>query len=84
MEPNSICSAPDSTILEHVIYIEENRLWYRNGATPLVVRVLGRGEKVPPLPSVKADSYMEAFEAMYGHPAPLPAPVREYRKEVLS
>ena len=85
MEPDFIYfSNPRDETTEHVIYIEETRLWYRNGATPLNVRVISRGEKIPPLPSVAADSYLEAFEAMYGHPIHIPAPVREHRKEVLA
>lgn len=74
----------DNELVDSVIYIEENRLWYQNGATPLVVKVLGRGEKVPPLPSVPALTYLEAFELMYGRPFPIPAPVREKRREVLA
>jgi len=83
MEPNFSYQLENSAA-EHVIYIDETHLWYKVGATPLVVRVLGRGEKVPPLPSVKADTYLEAFEAMYGHPIHIPAPVREKPRVVLA
>lgn len=69
---------------ERAIYIEETGLWYKNGATPLVVRIAGKGEKLEPLPSVKADSYPEAFEALYGHALVIPPPVRAPRREVLA
>jgi hypothetical protein len=66
---------------ERAIYIEENSRWYKNGATPLVVRVAARGEKLMPFPSVVADSYFEAFGLLYGHPHIVPPPVRAPRRE---
>ena len=42
---------------ERAIYIEETGLWYKQGASPLEVRVVSKGEKLGPLQSVKADSY---------------------------
>ena len=69
---------------ERAIYIEETGLWYKLGATPLEVRVVSKGEKLEPLPSVKADGYAEAFELLYGHAPIIPPPVRSPRREVLA
>jgi hypothetical protein len=69
---------------ERAIYIEETGLWYKQGASPLEVRVISKGQKLEPLLSVKADSYPEAFEALYGHAPTVPAPVRAPRREVLA
>ena len=69
---------------ERAIYIEETGLWYKQGASPLEVRVVSKGEKLGPLQSVKADSYPEAFEALYGHAPIIPPPVRSPRREVLA
>ena len=65
-----------NSMTEHVIYIEETARWYREGATPLNVRVCAPGEKLLPLPSTEAATYAEAFEILYGHPMVIPPVMR--------
>ena len=52
----------------------ENGRWYRQGEEPWRVRIVSRGEKLMPLFNIKADSYLEAFEKLYGH-APVVLPI---------
>lgn len=66
---------------EHVIFIEETSRWYKAGATPLIVRVCARNEKIMPLPSVTADTYADAFEQLFGHPMVIPPVQRSAHRE---
>jgi hypothetical protein len=66
---------------EHVVYNEETGLWYKHDASPLTVRIVGKGEKLVPFVSAKASTYPEAFEIIYGHALVIPPPVRAPRRE---
>lgn len=52
---------------EQAVYNTETSKWYRQGCCP------GFNE-------VEATSYPEAFELLFGHPAPIPAVVRSPRR----
>jgi hypothetical protein len=66
--------------MEHVIYNSENSKWYRHDHSFAVRNVKGKAT-LPPDPGVTAMNYVEAFEAVFGAPYEIPAPVRAARRE---
>jgi hypothetical protein len=52
--------------MERAVYNEELGQWHREGEHPFE--------------GVTATSYPEAFEKLFGHPVPIPPPVREPRR----
>ena len=59
----------------------ETGRWYKQGASPLTVRVVAPGARLHPMPSVVADSYADAFQQLYGHPMPMPVLQQTHRRE---
>lgn len=51
--------------IEHAVFNEETGEWYRQGTN---------------CNGVKAATYPEAFELLYGHPIPIPLPQRAPRR----
>lgn len=56
---------------QRVVYRDETARWYQSGQEFKT-------------PGVVATSYPEAFELLYGHPVPMPPPIRSPRREVLA
>jgi len=52
-------------MLEHAVYNEETGEWYRQGTN---------------WDGVKAATYPEAFEMLFGHPVQIPPPLRSARR----
>lgn len=54
--------------MKHVVFHELDQLWFRHSDS-LAVKVLPVGSKIPEfLSGVKAATYTEAYETLYGEP----------------
>lgn len=66
------------------VYHDEDGKWYRHDHVFQVRNLHGKGQPGPPSNpldvGVTADTYPEAFEKLYGHPANLPDNPRTPRK----
>lgn len=65
---------------EVAIYNEEEGAWYRLGDEPWKIRAAVKGQPARTFVRVEAISYGEAFEKLFGHPAPLPVLTRGQRR----
>ena len=66
---------------EHAVYNADDGKWYR-AEDGFSIRDVKKGEPAREfVPGVIAATYPEAFELLYGHPVPIPPPVRAPRRE---
>ena len=66
---------------EQAIYNSEDGKWYRLGDDYLSVRAVEKGTPVRPfVEGVRAMSYSEAFEMLFGHPVVIPPVERSARR----
>lgn len=68
-------------MIEKAVYNSEDSKWYRMGDDPWTVRFVKVGDILKPLVFAIATTYTEAFEQLFGHPVPIPPPVRAPRRE---
>jgi hypothetical protein len=67
---------------ERVVYNSEDIKWYPEGDAPWKVRVVARGEQLKPLRFAIADTYADAFLALFGTEPLIPEIKRTPRREV--
>ena len=58
----------EAVMFEHAVYDSEHNKWYKQGDTPWTVRMIPKGEIFKPIFYVNANTSMEAFELLFGHP----------------
>ena len=70
--------------MERAVYNSEDGKWYEEGDSPWKIRVVAVGQKVKPLHNAIADTYTDAFAALFGHAPVIPAIERSTRRVVLA
>lgn len=65
---------------EVAVYNAEDGSWYRLGDEPWKVRNAAKGQPAHTFVRVEASCYAEAFEKLFGHPAPLPVQSNDARR----
>lgn len=71
-------------MIERVVYDTEHDRWYKAGDDPWTVRDVPKNRVVQPIPSATADTYTDAFFALFGHNVFIPTQLRAPKRAVFA